>query len=173
MPPPNKWYTEQLKIERAASESDAHSPDESLIQRLDLERQKFDENVQVLPQKQVDAFNRCLDLLQESAPSLAKRTRQARSRRLRGRTILANIFSKVGPEVFLLCASAQAISTLTEKPPDNLITQLQSWWAGVSHPRGLTETANQICETNSIRTLVAEYSRFLDDTGMQSPPRPQ
>ena len=175
MPPPNKWYTQQLKVERAASESDAHSPNEWLIARLDLERQKFDENAQLLQQNQVDAFNKCLDLLQESATSLANRPRQSRSRRLRARTNLTSIFSKIGPEVFLLCALAQSISKLGQKPPDNLdlVAQLQSWWASVSHPRGLTETANTICEANAISTLVAQYSQVKDDTGMHGLSHPQ
>jgi len=171
--PLNKWYAEQLKIEGVASESDAHSPIEGLIPRLDLERRKFDENAQVLVESQVDAFNKCRDLLKESAASLAKRPKQTRSRRLRARTNLANIFSKIGPDVFLLCALGQSISKLGDKLPNDfdLVTQLQSWWASVSHPRGLTGAANGICETNSISTLVAQY--LGDDTGMQSLSHPQ
>lgn len=170
MAPQNKWYARQLKIARAASESNAHSPKKGLIQRLDLERQKFDENTQVLQPNQVGAFNKCRDLLRESAVSLKGRQRQSRSRRLQARTLLSNIFLELGSEVFLLCALARIITTLGEKPPDNLITKLQSWWASVSHPQRLTQLANEICETNSISTLVAQ---FLDDPGMQSLSRAQ
>ena len=167
MPPKNRWFTKQLKRERAIFENDAHSPrtrssDESIIRKIETERQKFANGACPLLQGQSDAFDVWCNLMQESATSLRKCSRQHRSRRLRARTLLGNIFSKLGPEVFLLCALATTISKLAETPREEFVTKLQSWWTEASHPQGLTQIAKEICEANSIETLVAQ---FANDAG--------
>jgi len=91
-----------LKRERAIFESDTHSPpttnsDESIIEQFETERQNFSESACPLLPKQIDAFDTWCNLLQESATSLVKRSRQHRSRRLRARTLLANVFLQTRP----------------------------------------------------------------------------
>jgi len=167
MPEQNGWFTKNLKRERAIFESDTHSPrttksDESIIEQFETERQNFSESACPLLPKQSDGFDAWCNLLQESATSLVKRSRQHRSRRLRARTLLGNVFSKLGPEVFLLCTLATTISKLAETRREDFVTKLQIWWTKASHPQGLTQTANKICEDNSIATLVAQ---FINDAG--------
>jgi hypothetical protein len=171
--PLNRRFAEQLKRERAISESEVHSlpgdksdlSNELFIRQLEIERQKFDDSTLTLAPKHIDAFNNWCDLLHESATSLKRKSKSTRSRRLKARDLISDIFSKLGPEVFLLCALATTITPLAGKSHSNLIADLQSWWKNVPHPQGLTQTASAICETNSIGILTAQ---FLNDAGMQS-----
>jgi hypothetical protein len=151
--PPDKWYAEQLKMERATSQSD-ESPN-WFIERLESERQKFDGSTHPLSEEESEAFLAWHALLQESATALSKRKRQTRSTRLRARSQIVDIFVSVGAEVFLLCTLSTTISKFTEGPRDNLRTsKLQTWWATVPHPQGLTQTAKDVCKAYSIGNLV-------------------
>jgi len=52
---------------------------ERLIQQVEIERQKFDENTCALTEKQSDTFNVWYDLLREEDTALAARSKQRRS----------------------------------------------------------------------------------------------
>src|SRR5436190_1032896 len=71
------------------------------------------------------------------------------------RTLLADLFLGLGPEVFLLCTFAAPITKLTTVIQQGLLPDLGKWWKRVSHPRGLTEVANKLCETSLISTLIS------------------
>lgn len=126
-----------------------------LIEQLEKERTTFNNDTYPLLSYQIDAFRSCYDLLREDVVSLAKRSKQSRSERLRARTFLMDVFLGVGPEVFLLCILAAPISKLHKITPKGLLPKLQSWWKSASHPQGLTAAATELCEANSISTLIS------------------
>ena len=165
--PRNKWS--QLKREEVTSEWNCLS-NIWLIQLLEIERQQWqkvdeierqrsNETTPPLSQKQSGAFDAWCALLRESDVSLADRSRQRRSSRVRARALIISVFLKLGAEVFLLCALSTSISKLADNPKkEDLIHDLQIWWAAVLHPQGLTRTATAVCEANSIGTLTANYA---------------
>ncbi|OCL14011.1 hypothetical protein AOQ84DRAFT_69950 [Glonium stellatum] len=97
-----------------------------LIEQLEKERATFNNDTYPLLSYQIDAFRSCYDLLREDMVSLAKRSKQSRSERLRARTFLMDVFLGVGPEVFLLCILAAPISKLHKITPKGLLPKLQS-----------------------------------------------
>lgn len=120
------------------------------VELLECERATFDDDAYPLPKHQKDAFEVCCELLKEEETSMAKRSKQRRSTRHRAHTLLCDVFSGVGPEVFLLCTLCTTISKLATVSLKSLIPELRRWWKTVSHPAGLTETARELCEANSI-----------------------
>ena len=141
------------------------------LELLDCERATFDDDAYPLPKHQKDAFELCCELLKEEETSMANRSKQRRSIRYRARTLLSDVFSGVGPEVFLLCTLCTTISKLATVSLKVLIPELRRWWKTVSHPTGLTETARELCEANSISSLVApgrkrQHSEVTVDAGM-------
>ena len=125
------------------------------LELLDRERATLDEDAYPLPKHQMDAFELCCDVLTEEETSLAKRSKQRRSSRSRAYTLLGDVFLGAGPEVFLLCTLCTSISKLATVSLKGLIPELRRWWKTVPHPAGLTETARELCEANSINSLVA------------------
>jgi hypothetical protein len=133
------------------------------IEQLESIRLTFDDDTYPLSKHQNDAFQRCYELLKEDAISLAKRSKQRRSVRLRARNLLVDVFKSTGRDTFLLCILAACISTLAKVKIKGLVPALRQWWMTVSHPKGLTGTANQVCEANLIDSLVTP-------TGKRNPP---
>jgi hypothetical protein len=167
-------FAEQLREERAASESVPHPQDlvnEWLIQHLDIKRQTFEEGIRPLQKKEKESFNSWLDLLQETDKSLAKRSRSSRSRRLIARGLLKDIFLELGPDVFLLCTLAIGYTRLVELKSklggEDLISFVRSWWSTVLYPEGLTETASELCKAKSVGALIVQYSNIPDSGGKQ------
>ncbi|PVH98632.1 hypothetical protein DM02DRAFT_530790 [Periconia macrospinosa] len=146
---------------------------DSLLERVERERATFDDEKVPLLSYQASAFISSYDLLREDAVSLAKRSKQRRSERLRARTLLVDVFTGVSPEVFLLCVITTPITKLEKIPPKDIIPMLRVWWRAAPHPRGLTAVATELCDTNSIRTLISSYqqiqlSETSTDTGMSN-----
>jgi hypothetical protein len=125
------------------------------IEQLETEKAKFDDDACHLSTHQSGAFQLCYELLREDVTSLAARSKQRRSVRLRARTLLVDVFNDLGCEMFLLCTVATTISTLATIPVKGLVPALRKWWKGVSHPNGLRETASKVCESNSIRSSIS------------------
>ena len=75
----------------------------TFVERLETERATFDNDTHPLPKYQKGAFELCGILLQEDTASLAQRSKQHCSSRLRARTLLIDVFNGLGAEVFLLC----------------------------------------------------------------------
>ena len=141
------------------------------VELLDCERATFDDDAYPLPKHQKDSFELCCELLKEEETSMAKRSKQRRSTRYRARTLLSDVFSGVGLEVFLLCTLCTTISKLATVSLKTLIPELRRWWKTVSHPAGLTETARELCKANSISSLVApnrkrRHSEVAVEAGM-------
>lgn len=86
---------------------------------------------------------------------MTNRSKQRRSTRSRVHTLLRDVFLCVGPEVFVLCTLSTSISKLATVSLENIIPELRRWWKAVSQPRGLTETARELCEASSINSLMA------------------
>jgi hypothetical protein len=129
------------------------------FEQLEKERAAFEDESCPLLSWQVDSFAICYNLLREDAESLAKRSKQRRSERLRARTLLVDVFLAIGSEVFLLCVLAAPISKLEKISPKSDIPKIRTWWKTASHPHGLTEIATELCETYSIRTLVSSCQK--------------
>ena len=125
------------------------------VERLETERATFDDESHPLPKYQKDAFELCCKLLQEDEASLAQRSKQHRSSRLRARTLLIDVFEGLGAEVFLLCTLATTITKLSTITHSDLFPKLRAWWKTAEHPHGLTECANGLCDANSIGSLAA------------------
>jgi hypothetical protein len=159
-------FAEQLREERAASESIPHSEDYKwFILQLDIKRQTFEESIRPLNKKESQSFQSWLDLLQDTNKSLPKPSRSNRSRRSIARTLLKDIFLNLGPDVFLLCTLAISYTRLAESRlrSENLTSLVRSWWSTVSHPKGLTATASDLCEV-----LIVQYSNIPDSGGRQN-----
>ncbi|KAF7509569.1 hypothetical protein GJ744_007969 [Endocarpon pusillum] len=144
------------------------------IELLESERATFDDSPFPLPKHQNDAFTLCCELLREDQVSLAKRSKQRRSTRVQARTLLSDIFLGVGPEVFLLCTLSTSISKIASVALKGLVPELRRWWKAASHPHGLTETAKELCEANSISSLVVpirkrQHSDVSNITGIPPP----
>lgn len=116
----------------------------TFIEELESERTTFDDEIHPLPKYQYKAFELCCDLLREDGTSMAQRSDQHRSSRLRVRTLFTDVFVGLGAEVFLLCTLATSITKLSTISHRDLFSQLRAWWKSASHPCGLTETANDL-----------------------------
>ena len=141
------------------------------IELLECERATFDDDPYPMPKHQKDAFELCCELLKEDETSMARQSRQRRSTRYRARTFLRDVYSGVGPEVFLLCTLCTTIPKLATVPLKGPIPELRRWWKTVSHPKGLTGTAGELCKANSISSLVApdrkrQHSEITVDAGV-------
>lgn len=139
------------------------------LTQLEKEKATFDDETYPLLSCQTDAFAACCDLLRGDPAPPKQLSKQRCSERQRARTFLVDVFQGVGPEVFLLCALAIPISKLADISPKDAIPKLRTWWKAVSHPHGLTVTAAELCEANSIRTLTSrqkrKFSNISADTG--------
>jgi hypothetical protein len=135
------------------------APHTLFIKQLAREKATLNENAHLLSENQGKSFQLCCELLREKATSLAKRSRSRRSVRLRARSLLVDVFTGLGPEVFLLCTLAASISNLATIPKKGLVPELRRWWKTVSHPKGLTEIANQACQANSISGLIVPTAK--------------
>ena len=139
----------------------------SLVDQLETERSTFDENAYPLAKYQQDAFQLCCDLLRE--PNVSKPTKRDYAR-LRARTLLLDVFTGLGAEVFVLCTLAVSITDLSKVPHKHALPTLREWWKKASHPPGLTVTATDLCVANAIGTLDAPGRKRLspeDNPGLQ------
>jgi hypothetical protein len=159
--------------------SNGHSPpkegadlsNEWLIQQLEIERRHFERSPSELTPKQRKDFRVWHELLSESPTSLASRSKERKSKRLRARALLSSVFLELGPKVFLLCTLATSFSKLAEKPRPNLNQDLGLWWSTVPRLTGLTQIATDICKANSIDTFIAPTPQKLpiaNKGGMQN-----
>lgn len=125
-----------------------------LIENLNAEIEKFDGSAYVLPKHQNAAFKSCCALLSgnDQATNLSKARLRARGQ---ARTSLRDIFLGVGPEVFLLCCISTSISRLATLSKLSLVPDLRKWWREASRPKGLVDSAKELCKTHSIPALVA------------------
>ncbi|KAI9780729.1 MAG: hypothetical protein M1816_002682 [Peltula sp. TS41687] len=122
------------------------------IELLESQRATFDDEAYPLPKYQSDAFQSCYELMREHP--FSKRSKQRRSTMMQTHTLLTDVFLSVGPEVFLLCTLSTSISKLATITLKGLVPELRRWWKTVSHPQGLSKTANELCQANSVDTLV-------------------
>lgn len=143
----------------------------TFIEHLEAERATFDDDIHPLPKYQKDAFESCCQLLQEDGASLAQRSKQHRSSRLRARTLLIDVFDGFGAEVFLLCTLATIITRLSTITHKDLFPMLRTWWKTAEHPQGLRECANGLYDANSITTFIIPSREGLpsETTGLHTP----
>ena len=92
----------------------------------------------------------CCRLLQGNPMFQTQNSTKHRYSRLRARTFLLDVFTGLSAEIFLLCTLAVSTTDLSKIPHKNMFRE---WWRTAPHPRGLTETANELCAANSIGTL--------------------
>ena len=126
----------------------------AFIEKLEIERARFGNDAHPLPNHQNTAFESSCELLQENAASLNHRSKPQRNLRLRARTLLIDVFVGLGPEVFLLCTLAAAVTKLSTISQRDLFPNLRAWWNIAEHPHGLTECANGLCDSKSIGALI-------------------
>jgi hypothetical protein len=93
------------------------------VEQLESIRLTFDNDTYPLPKHPKDAFKVCYELLKEDVTSLAKRSKQRRSMRLRARNLLMDVFKSIGRDTFLLCILTTYISTLATIKIKNLAGQ--------------------------------------------------
>lgn len=135
----------------------------TFVERLETERATFDDDTHPLPKYQKDAFELCCILLQEDTASLAQRSKQHRSSRLRARTLLIDVFNGLGAGVFLLCTLAATITKLSTITHSDLFPKFRAWWKTSEHPHGLTECAEGLCEAKSIGAFIGPSPTMIDN----------
>lgn len=108
---------------------------------------------------QLQAFKTIYDLLQEDGESLRKRSKQRRSEVSRARDLVADIYLRLGPEVFFLCIIALPVSTLAKLKPRLFLRKLEDWWKETHHPQGLKLAAIGLCRDNSISNIITSYRK--------------
>lgn len=163
MAPRNKWLTTELK--QVTAKSDAT---QNLIQQLEGKVRTFHDETRSLLSYEQELFKLCVDLLTETAKRLKALSPSWRSTRLQARTLLCNVFSNMGPEVFLLCTVTISISKLAEgnhAARENRVSAIKEWWTTVTAPERLKILASQLCEAHSIRVAVTGYLRTLEGKG--------
>jgi len=145
-----------------------------LIEQLEREKATFDDEMHPLPSYQQSKFDLCCELLQEDAASLAGKSRQRQSIRLRVRALLTDIFSDLGGEVFLLCTLAAPITTLATVSRKGLLPELRNWWKTSAHPQGLTRAAEDLrrLELIGITTVPTRKRQLSDDSIIIGKQRP-
>lgn len=145
-----------------------------LIEQLEREKATFDDEMHPLPSYQQSKFDLCCELLQEDAASLAGKSRQRQSIRLRVRALLTDIFSDLGGEVFLLCTLAVPITTLATVSRKGLLPELRNWWKTSAHPQGLTRAAEDLrrLELIGITTVPTRKRQLSDDSIIIGKQRP-
>jgi hypothetical protein len=127
-----------------------------LIERLGVVMSTFDDKTTKLLTFQQEAFNKSIKLLQDGATFATVGSSQ-RFRIVRAQTVLADVFSHLGDELFLLCAVGMTTAALSASPK-SFITDLRCWWEARSPPQGLKAVASNICEKYSISSLVSKGS---------------
>jgi hypothetical protein len=115
-----------------------------LITELKRELDIFDNN-NLLLTYQEKRFNSYKLILLEEQSAFAMRSSQDRSRRVRNRDLLVNVFRALGQEIFVLCNISTAPTNLSALDRYRLIPELRKWWTNTSHPRGLAEVAAELC----------------------------
>ena len=90
-------------------------------------------------------------------------------RRRRVQVLLADLFSSLGTEVFLLCTLAASITDLSRVDQHGLLPRVGEWWNNVSHPAGLTAVAGESCDSTSIRSAI-DRIRETSETGTRMQP---
>ncbi len=145
-----------------------------LIEQLEREKATFDDEMHPLPSYQQSKFDLCCELLQEDAASLAGKSRQRQSIRLRVRALLTDIFSDLGGEVFLLYTLAAPITTLATVSRKGLLPELRNWWKTSAHPQGLTRAAEDLrrLELIGITTVPTRKRQLSDDSIIIGKQRP-
>lgn len=126
-----------------------------LIEQLEKELGNFDDETRSLISAQEEKFELCKQLLEEDSATLAAKSYQTQRKRIRARSTLGDIFHGLGSEVFVLCALAASVTNLGSLTQRGLIPELRKWWQSTPHPNGLAEVAEELCEKNSIRTLMS------------------
>jgi hypothetical protein len=129
-----------------------------VIEHLKAERCTFNENAYELLKRQEKAFKLCCDLLKSDLMSQTQISSKQRYMKLRAQTFLFDVFNSLGAEMFLLFTLAVSITDLS-KTLGGLFPALQEWWNGVGHPHGLTETALQLCDMNSVKKLATSTKK--------------
>lgn len=139
----------------------AKPPDtvEPSIELLGIELAVFTDRLVPLLSHQLQAFKTIYDLLQEDGESLRKRSKQRRSEVSRVRDLVADIYLRIGPEVFFLCIIALPVSTLAKLKPRLFIRKLEDWWRETHHPQGLKLAAIGLCRDNSISNIITSYRK--------------
>jgi hypothetical protein len=127
------------------------------IQLLEAKAKTFHENNRSLRTEEEKLFKSWLTLLEETYDTLEERSTSWRSTRVQARTLLCDIFAKIGPEVFLLCTLTTTISKLAEPNlRKNCVPALEAWWMTTTAPKRLTELASERCKKHSISNTVAD-----------------
>jgi hypothetical protein len=128
-----------------------------LITELTRELNTFNNNNSLLTHQE-KRFKSYKLILLEDQSSLAIRSSQDRSRRVRNRDLLVNVFRTLGKEVFVLCIISTAPTNLSVVDRCGLIPELQKWWINTSHPRALAEVAAELCAIPGLLTGFAYNS---------------
>lgn len=132
---------------------DAKSSD-WLIGQLEAERVTFEEDAYPLTTSQVKKFESMHDLLKDKA-SLKIGSSQRQGRRTRVHNLLVDIGLGLGAEVLFLCTQAATITQLATVNQKGLLPALCKWWSRVSHPKGLTNVANKLWNSYSVRSSIS------------------
>jgi hypothetical protein len=145
-----------------------------LLEQLETERSTFGDDAHPLPTYQQDLFRLCCNLLREEPMAQTQKSTKHCYARSRARTLLVDVFTGLGAEVFLLCTLTMSITDLSKVPQKRMLPKLREWWKAATHPNGLTQIANELCNTNSINALVSptrkrRHSEATDITGPQRP----
>jgi hypothetical protein len=128
-----------------------------LLEAIEAERASFNDEKVPLLSCHAAALKTAIKLLQEDEGSLKKRSKQRRSERLKARTLLVDIYTGVGPEVFMLCVFATTITKLEKVPPKVAVPQLRALWKTKRLPKGFSETTTELCNAYSIDALISSH----------------
>lgn len=141
---------------------------ESLIQILGQELEKFSEDYFPLHKSQLKAIQRCTVLVDEDEDKILKNVPKKRAH-----VILKDLWTHI-PEAFLLCSLAAAPTKIGTLKSADYMTVVLRWWKDVSVPHGLTKTLDSHSDVlpkvfrDSREVLVStsldELLRFLQRT---------
>lgn len=106
------------------------------FERMEEERESF-ACVEIYVPSRLSAFKPWSELLMEDEERLSQRSAAARSVRRRVKSLLIDICSTLGVEVFALATFSAPMSKLYKVDAKTVLPGLCTWWKNNSHPESL------------------------------------
>jgi hypothetical protein len=103
---------------------------------MEAERESFMREQTYIPSR-LTAFTQWNDFLLEDEENLSQRSPAARSVRRRVKSLLIDIYSTLGMEVFALATISAPMSKLYKVDAKTVLPGLRTWWKNTSHPESL------------------------------------
>ena len=127
--------------------------DQALIDLLEKQRRNFTHRYHPLRAAQAIALSKANDILAAVLESLNWNYGKKKAN-----CILTNIKNCIGYDVFVLCALATRLSSLSSSKLNNYISTVELWWDQVTHPLSLTKISERYQRGSSSKYSLENFT---------------